>query len=241
MSKKDVPPWPDVPKLQKDVSLSNVPRPQPKPRLSLKKASKVHTSPDATSQNDSPVYSTASRDVDCGNKCNPTLSDSDLGVSDEVDTCIPSPEASINLNDVTTHSSKVREVLAHVKSALSHAYTVLYEHSFQHDIKLHPPDKSHLNSPPLSVTSALLKGSFDEVAHVQHGNSPHNLSPMLYTGNKENISVTQVTRPLVMRILINQLLLPKFLRVLLTRVPTMLSHLYPLATNTDHHYCQAKA
>ena len=57
--------------------------------------------------------------------------------------------------------------------------------SLTHDIKLHPPDKSHLNSPPLSVTPASPKSSFDKVAHVQHGNSPHNLSPMLYTGNKE--------------------------------------------------------
>ena len=37
LSKKDIPPWPDVPKLQKDVPpWPHIPRPQPKPRLSLK-------------------------------------------------------------------------------------------------------------------------------------------------------------------------------------------------------------
>ena len=89
--KKDVPSWPDVP------------RPQPKPRLSLKRASKVPNSPDGCHQ-DSLVPAIASEDVYHASKCTPTLSDSDLGVSNEVETCIPSPVASPDLNDVTTYS-----------------------------------------------------------------------------------------------------------------------------------------
>ena len=169
--KKDVPSWPDVP------------RPQSKPRLSLKRASKVPNSPDVCHQ-DSPVPAIASEDVYHASTCTPTLSDSDLGVSNEVKTCIPSPVASPDLNDVTTYSSEVSKALSHVESALSHAYAVL-EHSLTRDIKLHPPDKSHFNSPPLSVTSASPKSSFDKVAPVQCGSSTHNLCPTLYTGKKE--------------------------------------------------------
>ena len=77
--KEDVPPWP------------NVSRPQPKPMLSLKRTSKVHASPDALSHQELPVHSTASQNVYCGPKCTTTLSDSNLGVSNEVETCIPSP------------------------------------------------------------------------------------------------------------------------------------------------------
>ena len=60
--------------LKKDApSQSDVPRPQPKPRLSLKRNSKVHTSLDAISHQDSLKASTASGDVYCGSKCTPTL------------------------------------------------------------------------------------------------------------------------------------------------------------------------
>ena len=128
--KKDVPSWLDVP------------RPQPKPRLSLKRASKVPNSPDVCHQ-DSPVPAIASEDVYHASTCTPTLSDSDLGVSDEVETCIPSPVASPDLND--TYSSGVGEALSHIESAMSHAYAVL-EHSLTCDIKLHPPDKSFQQS-----------------------------------------------------------------------------------------------
>ena len=121
----------------------------------MKRTSKVHDSPDTISHQDSPVPAIASEDVYYASKCTPTLSDFDLGVSNEVETCIPSPVASPDLNDVTTYSLEVSEALSHVESALSHAYAVL-EHSLTRDIKLHPPDKSHLNSPPLSVTSACL-------------------------------------------------------------------------------------
>ena len=169
--KKDVPSW------------LNVPRPQSKPRLPLKRASKVPNSPDVCHQ-DSPVPAIASEDVYHASKCTPTLSDSDLGVSDEVETCIPSPVASPDLNDVTTYSSEVSKALSHVGSALSHAYAVL-EHSLTRDIKLHPPDKSHFSSPPLSVTSASPKSPFDKVVPVQCGSSTHNLCPTLYTGKKE--------------------------------------------------------
>ena len=163
--KKDVPSWPDVP------------RPQSKPRLSLKRASNVPNSPDV-------VPAIASEDVYHASKCTSTLSDSDLGVSDEVETCIPSLVASLDLNDVTTCNSEVSEGLSHVKSALSHAYAVL-EHSLACDIKLHPPDKSHFNSPPLSVTSASPKSPFDKVAPVQCRSGTHNLCPTLYTGKEE--------------------------------------------------------
>ena len=167
--KKDVPSWPDVP------------RPQSIPRLSLKRASKVSNSPDVFHQ-DSPVPAIASEDVYHASMCTPTLSDSDLGVSYEVETCIPSPVASPDLNG--TYSSGVGEALSRVKSALSHAYAVL-EHFLTRDIKLHPPDKSHFNSSPLSVTSASPKSPFDKVAPVQCGSSTHNLCPTLYTGKKE--------------------------------------------------------
>ena len=167
--KKDVPSWLDVP------------RPQSKPRLSLKRASKVPNSPDVCHQ-DSPVPAIASEDVYHASTCTPTLSDSDLGVSDEVETCIPSPKASPDLND--TYSSGVGEALSHIESALSHAYAVL-EHSLTCDIKLHPPDKSHFNNPPLSVTSASPKSPFDKAVPVQCGSSTHNLCPTLYTGKKD--------------------------------------------------------
>ena len=138
-------------------------------------------SPDVYHQ-DSPLPAFASEDVYHASKCTPTLSDSNLGVSDEVETCIPSPVALPDLND--TYSSGVGEALSHVESALSHAYAVL-EHSLTCDIKLHPPDKSHFNSPPLSVTSASPKSPFDKVAPIQCGSSTHNLCPTLYTGKKE--------------------------------------------------------
>ena len=140
-------------------------------------------SPDVCHQ-DSPAPAIASEDVYHASKCTLTLSDSDLGVSNEVETCIPSPVASLDLNDVTTYSSEVSEALSSVESALSHAYAVL-EYSLTHDIKLHPPDKSPFNSPPLSVTSASPKSPFDKVAPVQCGSSTHNLCPTLYTGKKE--------------------------------------------------------
>ena len=92
LSKKDVPPCPVVPRLQKDAPpWPCVPRPQPKPRLSLKKTSKVPTSPDVISHQDSAIPST------------------------DTETCIHSPVALSDLNDVTTGSSEVREALSHVK------------------------------------------------------------------------------------------------------------------------------
>ena len=109
------------------------------------------TSPDVISHQDLPVPFTASEDAYCDPKYIPTLSDSDLGVSNEVKICIPSPVAPPDQSDVTTHSSEVKEALSHVESALSHAYGVLYEHSIQHDIKLHSPNKLSLNIFQLSV------------------------------------------------------------------------------------------
>ena len=69
----------------------------------LKRASKV---PDVCHQ-DSPVPAIASEDVYHASKCTPTLSGSDLGVSNEVETCITSPVASPDLNDVTTIVQKL--------------------------------------------------------------------------------------------------------------------------------------
>ena len=232
-----------LPRLKPKPQLSlkkNVPRPQPKPRLSLKKIGKVHTSLDAISHKDLPVHSTAGGDAYYDSKCTPTLSDSD---SDEVETCIPSPVASPDLNDVTTCSSEVSEALSHVKSALSHAYAVL-EHSLTHDIKLHPPDKIHLNSPALSVTSASPKSPFDKVAPVQHDSHTCTLRPTLYTGKKEKLLSHLGDKALGDE---NTCQPMASLRVLLTRVPAMLtitamlSHWYPQAVHMDHHYCQAKA
>ena len=222
--KKDVPSWPDVP------------RPQPKSRLSLKRASKVPNSPDVCHQ-DSPVPAIASEDVYHASTCTPTLSDSDLGVSNEVKTCIPSHVASPDLND--TYSSGVGEALSHVKSALSHAYAVL-EHSLKCDIKLHPLTKvistvlpcqlllPHLKAPLIKWPQFSVEAVL--ITYVQH----------CTLARRRNISIVQVTWPLVMRILINLWLVPLSFRVLLTIVPTMLSHLYLLAMHTDHHYCQAK-
>ena len=153
--------------------------------MSLKRTSKVHTSPDAISHQDLPVPSTASGEVYYGPKCTSALFDSDLGISKEVDTCIPSLVASPDLSDVPTYSSEGKETLSCIESALSHAWTVLYEHSFQCDIKLHPPDKISLNSPQLSVSSASPESPFNKVAPVQHGSSHHNLYPILDTGKKE--------------------------------------------------------
>ena len=219
------------PILKKDVPpQSNAPGPQSKPRLSLKRTSKVYTSPDTISHEDSPVPSTASGDIYCGYKCTPPLSDSEVSVSNEVETCMPSPVTSLDLNDVTTCSSEVKEALFHVESALSyashvesvlsHACDVLYEHSIPHDIKLHPPDKISFSSPQFTVSSASPKSTFDKVAPVQHGGKPHTLCPTPYTGKKEKHLSPSGNK---------------------ARVTTMLSHLYPLAMHTDHHYCQAKA
>ena len=199
----------------------------------MKRASKVPNSPDVCHQ-DSPVPAIASEDVYHASKCTSTLSDSDLGVSDEVETCIPSPVASPDLNDVTTCSSEVSEGLSYVESALSHAYAVL-EHSLTCDTKvistvlpcqlLLPHLKAPLIKWPQFSVEAVL------ITYVQH----------CTLARRRNISIAQVTRPLVMRILINLWLVPLSCRVLLTIVPTMLSHLYLLAMHTDHHYCQAKA
>ena len=179
---KYVPSWPDVP------------RPQPKPRLSLKRASKVPTSPDVCHQ-DSPVPAIASEDVHCASKCTPTLSDSDSGVSDEVETCIPHSVASPDLNDVTTGSFEV-------KKTLSHAYAVL-EHSLARDIKLHPLAKvistvlpcqlflPHLKAPLIKCPQFSMAAVL--IACVQH----------YILARRKNISIAQVTRPWVMRILVN--------------------------------------
>ena len=128
-------------------------------------------------------------------------SHSDLGVSNEVDTCIPSPVTSLGLNDVTTCISEVWEAVSCVDSALSHAYSI------QHDIKLHPPDKINLNSPQLLVLPQLKAPSIKWpqfsmeavlVHYVQH----------CTLAKRRNICHLGVTRPLVMRTLFNLWLVP---------------------------------
>ena len=90
-----------------------------------------------------------------------------------------------DLNNVTAGISEVREALSHVESALSHAYDLLYEHSIQHDIKFHPPDKISPSSRHLLVHSASPKSPFDKVAPVQHGGRSHTLCPTPYSDKKK--------------------------------------------------------
>ena len=60
---------------------------------SLKRTSEAHTSSDAIIHHDSLVYSTASGNVHCGSKCTTVYHDPEISVSDEDETCIPSPAA----------------------------------------------------------------------------------------------------------------------------------------------------
>ena len=142
---------------------------------------------------------------------------------------------------MTTYSSKVKEALSHVKNSLSLAYAVLYEHSFQHDIKLHSPDKLSLNSPQLSVSSASPKSPFDKVAPVQHGGSTPKLCPTLYTGKKEKHLSHPGDKSLCDENTHQPVVNPLIIQGSSTQVPEMFSHLYPPAVHTDHHYGQAKA
>ena len=128
----------------------------------------------------------ASRDVLYGSKNTSIPCDPEISVSDEDETCIPSPTALLDQRDIT--SSLATEVAeCHFHIAQTPASGMGYQHSIQHDIKSHPPDEVGLNSPHSSVhtVSPMDPLSADKLARVKSMNSPHNLCPMLYTDEKE--------------------------------------------------------
>ena len=103
--------------------------------LSLKRTSEAHTSPDAIIHQDSPVHSTASGDVHCSPKCMSVHHDLEISVSDEDETCIPSPAALPDQRDFTSSHSLATEVAqCHFHSAQAQASSMGYKHSTQHDI-----------------------------------------------------------------------------------------------------------
>ena len=131
--------------LQKDVLWQlDVPRPDPVPKLSLKRTSEAHTSPDAIIHHDSLVHSTASGDVHCGSKCTSVHHDPEISVSDEDETCIPSPAALPDQRDVTS-SLTIKAAVGCFDSSPAHEPGVGYKCSTQYDIKSHPPDEVGLN------------------------------------------------------------------------------------------------
>ena len=151
----------------------------------MKRISEAHTSPDAFIHQDSPVHSTASGHVHCGSKCMSVHHDLEISVSDEDETCIPSPTALPDQRDIT--SSLATEVAqCYFHSAQGPASGIGYKHSTEHDIKSHPPDEVGLNSPHSSVNTVSPKGSLsaDKLARAQCMNSHHNLCPTLYTDEK---------------------------------------------------------
>ena len=146
----------------------DVPRPDPEPKLSLKSTGEAHTSPDAIIHRDSPVHSTANGDVHCGSKCMSVHHDLEISVSDEDETCIPSPTVLPDQRNIT--SSVATEVAqCHFHSTQAPESSMGHKHSTQHDIKSHPPDDVGLNSPPSSVCTVSPKGplSVDKLARVQ--------------------------------------------------------------------------
>ena len=119
--------------LPKDVLLQlDVPRPDSEPKLSLKRISEAHTSPDAFIQ-DSSVHSTASGDVHCGSKC--ASVHHDIEISDEDETRIPSPAALPDQRDITSSlSTEVAKCHFHMPSCIWYGD----KHSTQHDIVSSP-------------------------------------------------------------------------------------------------------
>ena len=153
---------------------------------SLKRTSEAQTSPDAFIHQDSPVHSTASGDVHCGSKCMSVHHDLEISVSDEDETCIPSPGALPDQRDIT--SSWATEVAqCHLHSAQAPASGMGYKHSNQHNIKSLASDEVGLNSPHSSVCTVSPKDplSVDKLARVQSMSSPHNLCTTLETDEKD--------------------------------------------------------
>ena len=173
--------------MQKDVLWQlDVPRPDPEPKLSLKRTSEVYTSPDAIIHQDSPVHSTASGDVHCGSKCTSVHHDLEISVSDEDEICIPSPALLLDLKDIPS-SLTTKAAVCCFDSSLAHAPRMCYKHSTQHHINSPPPDELGLNSPPSSVCTVSAKGplSVDKLARVKSMSSPHNLCIRLDADEEE--------------------------------------------------------
>ena len=106
---------------------------------SLKRTSEAHTNPDAIIHQDLLVHSTASGNVHCGSKCTSVHHDLEISISDEDETCIPSPAVLPDQRNIT--SSLATEVAqCHFHIAQAPASGMGYKHSTQHDIKFHPPD-----------------------------------------------------------------------------------------------------
>ena len=79
--------------------------------------------------------------------CTSVHHDLEISVSDEDETCLPSPAALLDQRDITSSwATKVAQ--CHFHSAQTHASGMGYKHSTQHDIKSHPPDGVGLNNPP---------------------------------------------------------------------------------------------
>ena len=109
-----------------------------------------------------------------------------ISVSDEDETCIPSPAALPDQRDITSSlATEVAECHFHIAQTL--ASGMGYQHSTQHDIKSHLSDEVGLNSPHSSVHTVSPRGplSVDKLAGVKSMNCQHNLCPMLYTDEEE--------------------------------------------------------
>ena len=141
---------------------------------SLKRTSEAHTNPDANIHQDLLVHSTASGNVHCCSKRTSVHHDLEISISDEDETCIPSPAALPDQRDVTS-SLTTKVVVGCFDSSPAHAPSVGYKHSTRY-IKSHPPDKVGLNSPLSSVCTVSPKGplSADKLARVKSMSSPHN-------------------------------------------------------------------
>ena len=115
--------------LQKDVLLQlDVPRPDPESKLSLKRTSEAHTNPDAIIHQDLLVHFTASGNVHWGSKCTSVHHDLEISISDEDETCIPSPAVLPDQRDIT--SSLATEVAqCHFHSAQAPASGMGYKQS----------------------------------------------------------------------------------------------------------------
>ena len=116
----------------------------------LKRTSEAHTNPDSIIHQDILVHSTASGDVHCGSKCTSVHHDLEISISDEDETCIPSPAVLPDQRNITS-SLAIEVAQCHFHIAQAPASGMGYKHFTQHDIKSHPPDEVGLNSPHSSV------------------------------------------------------------------------------------------
>ena len=136
-----------------------------------------------------------SRDVLHSSKNTSIPCDPEISVTDEDETCIPSPTALLDQRDIT--SSLAAEVAeCHFHIAQTPASGMGYKHSTQHDIKSHPPDEVCLNSSPSSVCIVSPKGplSVDKLSRVKSMSSPHNLCIKLDADEKEECLLCMADR-----------------------------------------------